>query len=72
MLTERTRSKWGLARLLLGNGKLREGIDRLREVESEFLAAGMQLVAALVALDRIEAHLAADESAEATSECRSI
>ncbi|MCA1733474.1 MAG: hypothetical protein LC732_07720 [Acidobacteria bacterium] len=70
MLTERTRSKWGLARLLLGNGKLREGIDRLREVESEFLAAGMQLVAALVALDRIEAHLAADENAEATSECR--
>jgi tetratricopeptide (TPR) repeat protein len=72
MLTERTRSKWALARILLKNGKLREGIDRLREVESEFLAAGMQLEAALVALDRIEAHLGADESAEATSECRSL
>lgn len=72
MLTERTRSKWGLARILLRNGKLQEGIERLREVESEFLAAGMQLVAALVALDRIEAHLAADENAEATAECRSI
>jgi len=72
MLTERTRSKWGLARILLRNGKLQEGIGRLREVESEFLSAGMQLVAALVALDRIEAHLAADENAEATSECRSI
>jgi tetratricopeptide (TPR) repeat protein len=72
MHTERTRSNWGLARLLLRNGKIEEGIDRLRETESEFLAAGMQLVAAVVALDRIEAHLAADEKAVATAECRSL
>ncbi|MCA1732398.1 MAG: hypothetical protein LC732_02205, partial [Acidobacteria bacterium] len=72
MAAERTRSKWGLARLLLRNGKIEEGIDRLRETEVEFLAAGMQLVAAVVALDRIEAHLAADENAVATAECSSL
>jgi tetratricopeptide (TPR) repeat protein len=72
MHTERTRSTWRLARLLLRNGKLKEGIDRLREAETEFLAAGMQVVAAVVALDRIEAHLAADENAVATAECRSL
>lgn len=72
MKTERIRSKWGLARLLIRNGRFAEGIDRLREAESEFLAAGMQLVAALVALDRIEALFAVDESAAATAECREI
>ncbi|MFN2441526.1 MAG: hypothetical protein ABR517_02465, partial [Thermoanaerobaculia bacterium] len=40
--------------------------------ETEFLAAGMQSLAAVVALDRIEAHLAADENAVATAECRSL
>ncbi|HVR44308.1 MAG TPA: tetratricopeptide repeat protein [Thermoanaerobaculia bacterium] len=72
MTTEGIRTNWGLARLVARNGRTREAIERFREAEASFLRVGMKLEAALVALDRIEAHLAAHDAASVTRECRTL
>lgn len=72
MLTEEIRTKWGLARLVVRNGKSPEAVARFHEAEAAFLRVGMRVEAALVALDRIETLLATSDSAIVTEECRVI
>lgn len=72
MLTEEIRTKWGMARLVVRTGKTPEAIARFHEAESAFLRVGMQVEAALVALDRIETLLATGDRASVTEECRRI
>jgi len=60
MPTERLRSRWLLARIIRAKGDLDEAIRRFREVKLELQERGMQLDAALVALDLAEALLESD------------
>jgi tetratricopeptide (TPR) repeat protein len=60
--TERICTEWGIARVFLQNGKINEGIGRLRDVEAEFESRGMVTDAALAALDVAEALLAIGQS----------
>lgn len=72
MVTEEIRTNWGLARLLVRNGRTAAAIARFHEAEAAFLRVGMQVEAALVALDRIETLLAFHHQASVTEECRTI
>lgn len=69
METERIRIRWTIGRLMIGSGKVIEGIDRLRVAEEEFELLGMLHDAAQVALERVEALLAAGQPEEVRSIC---
>ena len=70
--TEKIRTRWGLGRLLLGAGKVDEGIDRLREAKREFDSVGLTNEAAQVTLDIVEALLAGGDSSEVTRLCAGL
>lgn len=72
MVTEEIRTNWGLAKLLVRNGRTSDSILRFQEAETAFLAAGMRIEAALVSLDRIETLLATQDRAGVAEECRAI
>lgn len=72
METEKFRSRWGLARVLVTTGKLAEGIVRLRQTRSDFESLSMRMDAALVGLDIVEALLANDQRDEVPSLCREL
>lgn len=55
--TERVKTEWGVARVLLHAGKRSEAIRRLSDVAAEFEARGMVTDMALVGLDTAEALL---------------
>jgi len=56
--TDRVRTEWGIARVLLHGGKYAEAIRRLQDVVGEFEKRGMVTDAALAGLDMAEAFLA--------------
>ncbi len=72
MTREEIRTNWGVAKLLERGGKAAEARARFVEAEQAFLGIGMEIEAALVALDRIEAELASSASADTAAECRQL
>lgn len=61
---ERLLTEWGIARVVLYDGKLADAIRRLRDVAAEFERCGMVTNAALVGLDMADALLALGRPAE--------
>ncbi|HUF18479.1 MAG TPA: hypothetical protein VMS12_10595 [Thermoanaerobaculia bacterium] len=72
METEKVRSRWGLARLLVSTGKFAEGIVRLKQTRSDFNSLSMRGDAALVSLDMVEAMLASGQNEEVPVICREL
>jgi hypothetical protein len=62
--TERVRTEWGVARVLLHGGKFTEAIRRLRDVTAEFEQRQMVTDAALAGLDTAEGLLASGHMAQ--------
>jgi tetratricopeptide (TPR) repeat protein len=62
--TDRVRTEWGIARVLLHGGKRAEAIRRLRDVVAEFETRGMVTDAALASLDIGDAFLALGQMRE--------
>jgi tetratricopeptide (TPR) repeat protein len=62
--TDRVRTEWGIARVLLHGGKRTEAIRRLRDVVAEFETRGMVTDAALASLDIGDAFLALGQMRE--------
>jgi tetratricopeptide (TPR) repeat protein len=62
--TDRVRTEWGIARVLLHGGKRTEAIRRLRDVVAEFESRGMLTDAALAGLDIGDAFLALGQMQE--------
>ena len=62
--TDRVRTEWGIARVLLHGGKRTEAIRRLRDVVAEFETRGMMTDAALASLDIGDALLALGQMRE--------
>jgi tetratricopeptide (TPR) repeat protein len=61
---DRVATEWGIARVVLHSGQLREAIRRLRDVQAAFERRSMVTNAALVGLDVAEALLALDRPKE--------
>jgi hypothetical protein len=72
METERTRSRWMLARALLSLGKMREAIPALRQTRREFEELELIADAGLVALELAEALLSAEQYEEVPAICRDV
>jgi tetratricopeptide (TPR) repeat protein len=70
MLTERTRSRWYLAKALLGTGRRGEGEALLRTAWSEFTALDLPVEAALAAFDLAEAFVVDEDVAEVPAICQ--
>ena len=62
--TEVTRAEWGLALLALAEGRSREAVTRLREVQRRFTEQGLLIDGALAALDSMDGLIALDEMQE--------
>jgi tetratricopeptide (TPR) repeat protein len=72
METERQRALWGFASILAKSGQVPEAIAQLNTVQEEFLARGMVLDGALVALAIAELLVTVDRVALFPSICRNL
>ncbi|HXH38019.1 MAG TPA: hypothetical protein VNN08_05295 [Thermoanaerobaculia bacterium] len=72
LTTERARSTWKLASVLVAEGHLDDGIAQLFEAQSELRKLGLTNDAALATLEWAEARLAADLPEDVADACRAI
>jgi hypothetical protein len=72
MLSERIRTRWMFAQLLIESGNAEEGLLDLRAAAMEYEAAGMVADAAQVDLERVEVLLRIDQWEEAAAIARRL
>lgn len=72
MPVEKNRTRWGLGRMLITNGRLSEGLGMLRQVQRDFESLQMRTDSALVSLEVVEVLLANQQFEEVPNLCRQL
>lgn len=67
LATEVTRAEWGLALLALADGKSRDAVNQLREIQRRFTEQGLLIEGALAALDSMDGLYALNEMQDIAS-----
>lgn len=72
MLVEKNRTRWGLGRMLVANGRLSEGLGMLRQAGRDFESLQMRTDSALVSLEVVEVLLANQQLEDVPALCRQL
>lgn len=72
MLVDKNRTRWGLGRMLVANGRLSEGLGMLRQTQRDFESLQMRTDSALVSLEVVEVLLANGQIEDVPALCRQL
>jgi tetratricopeptide (TPR) repeat protein len=70
--TSKAHVQWGLGRLLLADGKVREALERMRLAESSFSKVAMRTQEGLVGLEIVEVRLGTGDPTGVAQRCREL
>jgi len=72
MFVDKNRTRWGLGRMLVANGRLSEGLGMLRQAQRDFESLQMRTDSALVSLEVVEVLIANQQVEEVPAICRQL